>query len=57
VSRDAFYAHGLRETLLIVVPSRNLVVVRFGTSPRSLPEFRREFMARVMASVGGASSY
>lgn len=52
VPRDAFYAHGYRETLLVVVPSLNLVAVRFGPYPRSLPEFRREFMARVMAAVG-----
>ncbi len=51
VPRDAFYAHGYRETLLVVVPSRNLIVVRFGPEPKSLPEFRRELMGRVMAAL------
>jgi len=51
VPRDAFYAHGYRETLLVVVPSRNLIVVRFGPAPKALPSFRRELMSRVMAAL------
>jgi CubicO group peptidase (beta-lactamase class C family) len=51
VPRDAYYAHGYREKLLVVVPSLNLVVVRFGSAPDSLPDFRRQFMARVMAAL------
>ncbi len=51
VPGDAVLTAGLRETLLVVVRSRNLVVVRFGLEPRSLDEFRREFMRRVMAAL------
>lgn len=51
VPADAYYAHGYKETLLIVVPSLNMVIVRFGPRPVSLPEFRRAFMSRIMAAV------
>ncbi len=51
VPRDAYYAHGYREKLLVVVPSLNLVVVRFGSAPEAMPDFRRQFMARVMAAL------
>lgn len=51
VPRDAYYAHGYREKLLIIVPSQNLVVVRFGSAPEAMPDFRRQFMARVMAAL------
>jgi CubicO group peptidase (beta-lactamase class C family) len=51
VPADAYYAHGFRETLLVVVPSLNLIVVRYGPKPDALPAFRTEFMRRVMAAV------
>jgi CubicO group peptidase (beta-lactamase class C family) len=51
VPNDAYYAHGFNETLLVVVPGRSLVVVRFGPEPDVLPAFRREFMMRVMAAM------
>lgn len=51
VPGDAFYALGLREKLLIVVPSLNLVVVRIGEAPVSSGSFRRELAKRVMAAV------
>jgi CubicO group peptidase (beta-lactamase class C family) len=51
VPRDVYYAHGYKETLLFIVPSLNMVVVRFGSRPLNLPEFRRQFMARIMAAV------
>ncbi|MFO1069651.1 MAG: serine hydrolase domain-containing protein [Geminicoccaceae bacterium] len=51
VPADAFYAHGYRETLLVVVPSLNLVVVRYGPKPVAMASFRSEFMSRVMAAV------
>lgn len=51
VPGDAVLTSGLRETLLVVVRSRNLVVVRFGLTPRSLDEFRRVFMGHVMAAL------
>ena len=51
VPSDAFYALGLRENLLIVVPSLDLIVVRLGEAPVSSSAFRRELMKRVMAAV------
>jgi hypothetical protein len=51
VPRNAYYAHGFKETLLVVVPGRSLVVVRFGPAPAVLPAFRREFMKRIMAAM------
>jgi hypothetical protein len=51
VPRNAYYAHGFKETLLVVVPDRSLVVVRFGPEPIVLPAFRREFMKRVTAAM------
>ncbi len=56
VPGDAVLTSGLRETLLVVVRSRNLVVVRFGLTPRSLDEFRRVFMGYVMASLKAPKS-
>lgn len=58
VPSDAFFAVGLREKLLIVVPSLNLIVVRIGDAPTTVAEFRRELMKRIMAAVTGpATSY
>lgn len=51
VPRDAFYVHGFNERLLVVIPSLDLVVVRWGQDPDSLPRFRREFVQRVVAAV------
>jgi CubicO group peptidase (beta-lactamase class C family) len=51
VPTDAFYAHDFRESLLVVVPSLELVVVRGGSRPPVLPAFRRELMARVLAAI------
>jgi CubicO group peptidase (beta-lactamase class C family) len=51
VPSDAFYAHGYRESLLVVVPSLDLVVVRFGPKPLASAQFRKSFMTRVMAAV------
>jgi CubicO group peptidase (beta-lactamase class C family) len=48
VPRSAYYAHGFREQLLVVVPDRRLVVVRLGARPNALAEFRDNFMSRVM---------
>ncbi len=51
VPRDAFYGHGFRESLLVVVPSLELVVVRGASGPAVLPAFRRELMAEIVAAV------
>lgn len=51
VPADAFYAHGFRENLLVVIPSLELVLVRLGTAPDVEPAFRREIMAKVMAAI------
>lgn len=51
VPRDAYYARGYRETLLVVVPSRNLVVVRYGPLPLALREFKVNFMSHIMRGV------
>jgi CubicO group peptidase (beta-lactamase class C family) len=51
VPTGAYYAHGFGESLLVVVPSRQLVVVRSSTGTFADPSFRREFMKRVMAAM------
>ncbi|MDX6749187.1 serine hydrolase [Geminicoccaceae bacterium 1502E] len=51
VPKDAFYARGYRESLLAAVPSRDLVVVRFGQGPITDDTMRRELMKRVMAAL------
>lgn len=51
VPRDALYAHGWRETLLVVVPSLELILVRYGSRPEVMPEFRGELLRRVMAAI------
>lgn len=56
VPSDAFYMHGLRENLLIVVPSRNLIVVRLGDAPTSMPQFRVQLMSRIMDALVSATS-
>ena len=48
VPRDAFYAHGLLEKLLVVVPSLDLLVVRYGSGPRAQIGFKRELMSRII---------
>ena len=57
VPRDAYFAHGLGEDLMIVVPSLDLVVVRMGTQPQGQSEasFRSELMGRIMAGVATQS--
>ena len=52
VPTDAFYMHGYFDNLAIVVPSKDLVVVRLaGDGPPTDPDFRGEFMEDVMAAV------
>lgn len=51
VPADAIYAHGFRETLLVLVPSLDLIVVRFGSGPDVLPSLKRDLMARIMTAV------
>lgn len=51
VPRDAYYGHGYPDRLLVVIPSENMVVIRVGTAASNVPEFRTEFMKRVMDAV------
>ena len=51
VPRSAYYSHGLREQLLVVVPDGKLIAVRLGAKPVALAEFRRNFMSRVIEDV------
>ncbi|MCS6781191.1 MAG: hypothetical protein NZ555_15980 [Geminicoccaceae bacterium] len=51
VPRDAFCGHGVREPLLVVIPSLERVLVRAGSGPDLLPDFRRELVARITAAL------
>jgi CubicO group peptidase (beta-lactamase class C family) len=52
VPADAYYMHGFKDNLCIVIPSLDMVIVRLATSgPGMHPAFRREFMSRIMAAV------
>ncbi len=51
VPGDAYYAWGYRETFLIVIPSLDMVVVRYGYPPYAQAGYGKELMARIMAAV------
>ena len=51
VPPDTYFGRGFSEAFVVVVPSENLVVVRYGNFPNTLAEFGREFMARVMPAL------
>ncbi|MCS7268854.1 MAG: beta-lactamase family protein [Geminicoccaceae bacterium] len=51
VPPDAFYAHGYGETLVVAVPSLDLVVVRYGWGTNVLPSLKRDLLARIVAAV------
>ena len=52
VPPDAYYMHGFRDNLAIVVPSKNLIVIRLARrGPATDTEFRSEFMSLVMAAL------
>jgi CubicO group peptidase (beta-lactamase class C family) len=52
VPADAYYMHGFRDNLCIVIPSLDMIVVRLAASgPGMDPTFRSEFMSRIMAAV------
>jgi hypothetical protein len=55
VPADAYYAHGCQDDLVIVVPSKDLIVVRLTESGPICtdPSFRSGFMQRVMAALVG----
>lgn len=53
VPADAVYARGLRENLLVVVPSLNLVVVRLGDAPTTVADFPRQLMSLIVAALTG----
>lgn len=53
VPSDAFYAHGLGERLLVVIPSLDMIMVQLGSGPvgeEAVP-YRNEFMTRIMQAV------
>jgi CubicO group peptidase (beta-lactamase class C family) len=52
VPADAYYLHGFKDNLCIVIPSLDMIVVRLATNgPGMDPAFRSEFMSRIMAAV------
>lgn len=53
VPSDAVFARGLRENLLVVVPSLDLVVVRLGNAPTTVADFPTQLMSLVMAALTG----
>jgi CubicO group peptidase (beta-lactamase class C family) len=50
---DAYAAQGLYHQKILVVPSRDLVVVRVGTDPGTSTWSDTEFLGRILASVRG----
>jgi len=50
---DAFAAQGLYHQKILVVPSRDLVVVRVGTDPGTSTWSDTEFLGRILASIRG----
>jgi CubicO group peptidase (beta-lactamase class C family) len=53
VPSDAFYMRGLQENLVVVVPSRKLIVVRLGDGPTFKQDFKNQLMSRVMDALAG----
>lgn len=52
VPADAYYMHGFRDNLCVVIPSLNMVVVRLASSgPGMDPAFHSEFIRRVVDAV------
>jgi CubicO group peptidase (beta-lactamase class C family) len=52
VPADAYYMHGFKEALCIVIPSLDMVVVRLARRGDGVvPTFRADFMAMIMAAV------
>ena len=52
VPTDAYYMHGFRDNLAIVVPSEDLIVIRMANSgPATDITFRSQFMSLVMSSL------
>jgi CubicO group peptidase (beta-lactamase class C family) len=52
IPTDAYYMHGFRDNLAIVVPSKNLIVIRLARrGPATDTAFRGEFMSLVMAAL------
>ncbi len=51
VPADAYYAWGYRETFLVVIPSLDMIVVRYGYPPYAQAGYGKQIMARVMNAV------
>jgi len=52
VPTDAYYMHGFRDNLAVVIPSEDLIVIRMANSgPATDTTFRSQFMSLVMSSL------
>ena len=56
VPADAYYAWGYRETFLVVIPSLDMLVVRYGYPPDAQAGYGKSLMALVMNAVLPATS-
>ena len=52
VPEDAFMASGHMGQYTMIIPSRDMVVVRLGPSPRGSGEYFSELVARLLKGVG-----
>jgi len=56
VPRDAFMASGHMGQYTMVVPSRDLVVVRMGPSPGGSQDYMSQLVAKILAGLPGSAS-
>ena len=53
VPEDAFMASGHMGQFTMIVPSRDLVVVRLGPSPRGSEAYMSELVSKILSGIGG----